>query len=97
MRDSVTRGFGVYPSTTTWTPGTKAFQAFGGVQFKVGQDIDAEGGWWCNPGGPVANYTWSVSGNTLTLTPGGKTPAASAVHLGRGVEAGPLTPLTLRA
>ena len=55
-----------------WTPGTKAFRALGGVQFKVGQDIDAEGGWWCNPGGPVANYTWSVSGNTLTLTPGGK-------------------------
>ena len=54
-----------------WTPGTKAFQALGGVQFKFLQDIDAEGGWWCNAGGPVANYTWSVSGNTLTLTPAG--------------------------
>ena len=54
-----------------WTPGAKSFQALGGVQFKVLQDIDAEGGWWCDAGGPVATYSWTVTGNTLTLTPTG--------------------------
>jgi hypothetical protein len=58
-----------------WTPGAKTFQAWGGVQFKVLQQIDAEGGWWCDAGGPVASYTWAVSGNTLTLTPAGGTDA----------------------
>jgi hypothetical protein len=54
-----------------WTPAASSFQAFGGVQFKVLQDIDAEGGWWCYAGGPAATYTWSVTGKTLTLTPRG--------------------------
>lgn len=54
-----------------WTPGAKTFQALGGVQDKVLQDSDAEGGWWCLVGGPVATYSWSVSGDTLTLTPSG--------------------------
>jgi hypothetical protein len=31
----------------------------------------AEGGWWCYPNGPAATYNWSVSGDTLTLTPVG--------------------------
>jgi hypothetical protein len=54
-----------------WTPGAKTFQVFGGVQFKVIQEIDAEGGWWCYAGGPQAEYSWSVSGDTLTLAPAG--------------------------
>lgn len=27
------------------------------------------GGWWCGPGGPKGTYSWSVSGDSLTLTP----------------------------
>ena len=54
-----------------WTPGAKTFQAWGGVQKKFFQNIDAEGGWWCFAGGPENDYSWSVSGNTLTLTPVG--------------------------
>jgi hypothetical protein len=44
---------------------------YGGVQWKVPQRIDREGGWWCYAGGPVGTYDWSVSGGTLTLTPAG--------------------------
>jgi hypothetical protein len=58
-----------------WTSDARGFAAYGGVQFKVLQDSDAEGGWWCNAGGPVASYRWSVSGKTLTLTPAGGTDA----------------------
>jgi hypothetical protein len=29
----------------------------------------AETGWWCLEDGPEADYTWSVSGDTLTLKP----------------------------
>jgi hypothetical protein len=29
----------------------------------------AEYGWWCYPDGPSGDYTWSVAGDTLTLTP----------------------------
>ena len=63
-----------------WTPAATSFQALGGVQFKVLQDIDAEGGWWCDAGGPVATYNWSVNGSTLTLTPVGGTDSCA----GRG-------------
>src|SRR5262249_9264830 len=31
----------------------------------------ARGGWWCDPDGPPATYSWSVSGKTLTLAPRG--------------------------
>jgi hypothetical protein len=30
-----------------------------------------EGGSWCYPSGPPADYDWSISGNTLTLAPVG--------------------------
>jgi hypothetical protein len=60
-----------------WTAGARSFEAWGGVQFKVLQDIDAEGGWWCNAGGPVAKYSWLVSGKTLTLSPVGGRDACS--------------------
>ena len=37
---------------------------------------ETEGG-WCDPWGPEAAYTWSVSGNTLTLAPTGGADACS--------------------
>jgi hypothetical protein len=37
----------------------------------------AEYGWWCWQDGPAGDYAWSVSGDTLTLTPaGGADPCA---------------------
>jgi hypothetical protein len=54
-----------------WNPGVDSFKAYGGVQWKVLQRIDPEGGWWCYAGGPAGTYDWSISGNTLTLTPAG--------------------------
>jgi hypothetical protein len=61
-----------------WTPSPQSFQALGGVQFKVLLDSDAEGGWWCEAGGPAATYNWNVSGNTLTLTPVGGTDSCAS-------------------
>jgi hypothetical protein len=43
----------------------------GEVIFHPGSDKLAEGGWWCYPNGPAADYNWTVSGNTLTLSPVG--------------------------
>ena len=43
----------------------------GEVIFHQLSDRLAEGGWWCYPNGPGATYNWSVSGDTLTLTPVG--------------------------
>ena len=50
---------------------------------------EAEGGPWCYWGGPGADYKWTVSGKTLTLTPvGGKDALRAArLRLGRGVDA----------
>jgi len=53
--------------TSDWTPGTRTFSVRGAVTFRVFHDTDRLAGWWCNPGGPAATYTWSVSGGTLTL------------------------------
>ena len=52
-----------------WVPGPKTFEIAGAVTFRILRDDDQEGGWWCEPGGPKATYTWSVSGDTLTLSP----------------------------
>ena len=41
----------------------------GAVSIGVLHDEDQRGGWWCNAWGPEADYTWSVSGDTLTLAP----------------------------
>jgi hypothetical protein len=55
-----------------WTPGASSFHAQGNVIFKSPQRSDRENGQtWCDAGGPGADYTWSVAGSTLTLTPAG--------------------------
>jgi hypothetical protein len=55
-----------------WTPGRSSFHAQGNVIFKSPQRSDRENGQtWCDAGGPGADYTWSVTGNTLTLAPAG--------------------------
>ena len=56
---------------TDWTPGAKTFQVRGAVTFRIGHDSDRLAGWWCWMDGPNATYTWSVSGDTLTLAPVG--------------------------
>jgi hypothetical protein len=52
-----------------WTPGATTFAVRGPVTFRVFHNTDRLGGWWCWMDGPDAKYTWSVSGNTLTLAP----------------------------
>jgi len=52
-----------------WTPGTKTFYVVGSVTFRLLKDTDRLGGWWCLQSGPPATYSWSVSGDTLTLVP----------------------------
>ncbi|HZS58552.1 MAG TPA: hypothetical protein VFA43_04735, partial [Gemmatimonadaceae bacterium] len=52
-----------------YVPGPTTFRVWGGVQFQPEQSWAAEGGEWCNTDGPPATYSWSVSGDTLTLTP----------------------------
>lgn len=52
-----------------WVPGAKTFEIAGAVTTGIVGDKDAEGGWWCAPGGPVARYSWSVSDDRLTLAP----------------------------
>jgi len=54
-----------------WTPGTKTFDALGYVRWHGDKRSSPDGGSWCFAGGPAATYSWSVSGNTLTLTPKG--------------------------
>ena len=58
-----------------WTPGTSSFQALGDVIIKTPEDIDREGRPFCDESGPPSRYAWSVTGNTLTLTPAGGTDA----------------------
>jgi hypothetical protein len=43
-------------------------RATGPVTFATFHE-QAEYGWWCYPDGPSGDYTWSVAGDTLTLTP----------------------------
>ena len=56
-----------------WTPNATTFRVRGAVPFNVGHDTDRlySAGSWCWRDGPPATYTWSVSGNTLTLAPVG--------------------------
>ena len=54
-----------------WVPGSRTFVVAGSVTTRIVHDTDAEGGWWCEPGGPKATYSWSVSGDILTLAPVG--------------------------
>lgn len=58
-----------------YAPGPSTFQVYGAVTTGLITDTNPEGGWWCLPYGPKATYSWSVSGNTLTLAPvGGQDP-----------------------
>lgn len=60
-----------------WDPRATTFHVQGEVTFRIASDTARLAGWWCESGGPSANYTWSVSGNTLTLAPvGGHDPCA---------------------
>jgi hypothetical protein len=45
-----------------WVPGPRTFVVSGSVTTGILHDTDAEGGWWCEPGGPAATYSWRVSG-----------------------------------
>ena len=53
-----------------YAAGPTSFQVYGAVTFDTFHE-QAETGWWCYSDGPAATYTWSVKGNTLTLTPVG--------------------------
>jgi hypothetical protein len=57
-----------------YTPGPTTFRVYGAVtRFPFNDALADGGGWWCWEDGPPATYSWSVSGNTLTLAPvGGK-------------------------
>ena len=54
-----------------WTPGARSFEAYGYVDWHHVPRSSPDAGSWCNAGGPVAGYSWSVSGDMLTLTPSG--------------------------
>jgi hypothetical protein len=54
-----------------YTAGPTLIHVVGEVVFHPVSDKLAEGGWWCYGWGPPADYTWSASGDTLTLTPVG--------------------------
>jgi hypothetical protein len=57
-----------------WTPRSTGFHVQGAVSIQpFDVNTDQLGGSWCNWGGPGADYSWTVTGNTLALTPiGGK-------------------------
>jgi hypothetical protein len=63
---------GGYIIANDWVPGPKTFEVAGSVTTKVFRVEDQRGGWWCEPGGPRATYTWSVEGDTLRLAPQGR-------------------------
>ena len=67
-KESQDTGFG-YIIDSDYTPGPGTFHIAGSVTVNVFRDEDPRGGWWCESWGPEANYTWSVNGDTLTLTP----------------------------
>jgi hypothetical protein len=54
-----------------WLPGPATFAVAGSVTVGMIRDDVARGGWWCEPWGPVATYSWSVNGDTLKLAPVG--------------------------
>jgi hypothetical protein len=53
-----------------YTAGPSIVRALGSVVFRPFHD-EAEGGQWCWEDGPPSQYMWSVSGDTLMLTPVG--------------------------
>jgi hypothetical protein len=68
-----------------WEPHATTFHVQGAVVFKRFDRNDPEGGSACDYGGPGTDYSWSVSGNTLTLAPlSGKDPCAPRGFLWTG-------------
>ena len=67
---SVPTGEG-YINYLDWTPSTTRFHVQSSVTLKVQGPKDRVGGWLCEPGGPGADYAWSVDGDTLTIRPVG--------------------------
>ena len=65
---SVPTGEG-YVNYLDWTPAGSRFHVQSSVTLKMQGPTDRVGGWLCEPGGPGADYTWSVAGDTLTLRP----------------------------
>jgi hypothetical protein len=52
-----------------YTAGPETLTIYGAVTtHPLNFKIAAGGGWWCAPGGPKGRYSWSVSGDSLTLT-----------------------------
>jgi hypothetical protein len=62
-----------------WTPGASSFYVQGAVTFRVPNNSQRLAGWWCETWGPSATYTWSVTGDTLTMAPVGG-PDACAIR-----------------
>jgi len=60
-----------YINYLDWVPAGTRFQTQSSVTLKAQGPKDRVGGWLCDAGGPAATYTWSVSADTLTLTPVG--------------------------
>jgi hypothetical protein len=67
---SNTTGLGLY-NLDDYTATASRINVVGEVIFHPVSDKLPEGGWWCYPNGPAADYNWTVSGNTLTLSPVG--------------------------
>jgi hypothetical protein len=63
---------------TDWTPKSSTFHVAGAISIQpFDGDTDQLGGSWCYWGGPGADYTWKVTGTTLTLEPAGGADACS--------------------
>ena len=85
--ESAKTGFG-YILDSDYVPGNGRFHVAGSVTIAPITDANPRGGWWCDPEGPEADYSWAVSGSTLTLTPiGGSDPC----HQRGGILAGQWT------
>jgi hypothetical protein len=63
-------GLGLY-YLDDYTATSSQIHLVGEVIFHPVRDNLPEGGWWCWMDGPPSTYTWTVSGNTLTLAPVG--------------------------
>jgi hypothetical protein len=59
------------PMLAELAPGAKTFYVQGEVTTHIPKDTARLAGWWCETWGPPATYSWSVSGDTLTLAPVG--------------------------
>jgi hypothetical protein len=66
-----------FTSQSDYTATPKLLHVFGAVIFRQYSDKVTGGGSWCYFGGPAADYSWTVSGTTLTLAPIGGSDACS--------------------